>query len=304
MGTHLFLLLVLLFEVAFSTPDGLELWTEPFNDNINEAGHYVVQESIPRITTVTYVKMTINGQIVQKPDCTTGSGILVAISGDFITPKIVTARKLDYDNQQLYNMTLTCRDPHTDRTGSVNVIVQVIPDNRHSPWIALYHNIPGLLYHDGDPAVNENVDIGTLVALVAAKDPLDGDYCSGGVSCRLDNGSPFFRMLEVSPGEYNISTKVEMDHERRRNYELTILCYDIGANRQLVSSLEFTVHVLDENDNPPRMMINTFTETGNVILTESPPSNSATVFMAVTDADGDEVDCYYHEHYSVIIQLP
>ena len=153
----------------------------------------------------------------------------------------------------------------------------------------LYRNTPDVSYHNGHPTVNENVAFGTLVAQVAAIDFDNGS--SGEVGCQLQ--SALFHLDEVFPGEYNLSTHAEIDYEQSTNYTLNITCHDLGEERQLESSLVFTVYVLDENDNAPQIKINSFTETGEITFPHDTPSPRA-VFMAVFDDDDcgqQEVEC-------------
>ena len=127
----------------------------------------------------------------------------------------------------------------------------------HCNWNGSLH-----IYNDNDPAVKENVSPGTFVAEVAAHDFDCGP--SREVDCQLDS----------TPGEYNISTNATIDYEETTNYTLNVTCTDLGFQQHLSSDLEITVFVLDENDNPAVIMVNPFSEGGEITFFECQRYNS------------------------------
>ena len=307
MSLHICLLLFTFLEISLSTPEdggnGLYIDGSPYNCSMVN-GAYQLKESASVMTIFMqfYVKDTNTHEIVSSIDCAIDDE-LFAVNVYFVSSVYVNA-PLDYESEPTHSMTLTCQDSVSNRSASMDIRVQLIPNpppNTHRPRIIVYRNTDGLVYDNGHPTVRENADLGTLVAQVAAK---DFDRGRGGeVECQLE--SPIFRLDKVFPGEYNISTYAEIDYEETTNYTLNLTCHDLGAQR-LESFLEFTVYVRDEDDNAPQIMVNRFTETGEIILPERGSSQAVTVYMAVFDDDEDgqqEVECVVSRNEEVYIYV-
>lgn len=93
--------------------------------------------------------------------------------------------------------------------------------------------------------ISENTTVGTAVLSIIAT---DGDSGSQGeLSFSLSGGSPFY--IDVSSG--SITLKQALDYETVTSYLLTVTATDGDLVSPKSASVNVTVMLRDENDNPP-----------------------------------------------------
>ncbi|XP_064636197.1 protocadherin Fat 1-like isoform X4 [Lineus longissimus] len=158
------------------------------------------------------------------------------------TGVIRIADKLDYETQQLYNITGLARD-HGKPSMSVTcqIIIEVIDVNEN-----MY--APKFPYQVTEGSVKENLPIGSSVMKVTAKDydkaKQDGEVV---YSIRDGTGLGVFTI----DNEGYIKTNEILDRETTPFYWLTVYAQDRAAVPQS-SSIQVYVEVEDENDNIPQ----------------------------------------------------
>lgn len=121
-------------------------------------------------------------------------------------------------------------------TSFTRVKVNILPANLHAP------HFEHLVY---EVKVNENQLAGRLVLTVRAEDADFGDYGTSTYDIFSDQMREFFAIDKVK-GE--ITTKVRLDREERRSYEIPVIATD-GGGRSGFTTVK--VKVGDVNDNAP-----------------------------------------------------
>ena len=135
-----------------------------------------------------------------------------------------------------------------------------------------------------DAEVSELSPVGTTILRLHASDPDHGP--NGQVVYRLAQrpgqraGSPF--AVDNRTGELYLAAA--LDFERRSSYQLTAVAADLGVG-SLPAYARVNVRVLDENDNPPVVLVNALTESGRVEVTENSDVGAFAAYVAVRDAD-------------------
>ena len=80
--------------------------------------------------------------------------------------------------------------------------------------------------------------------------------CCCQVTCELKRADGYFTLEPLArlttSTEYKLVTSIELDRERRDEYQLTIVCRDAGVPAPLSRSRDLTVRVADTNDHAPQ----------------------------------------------------
>jgi len=206
-----------------------------------------IPENSPRATVVVTVKATdpdegLNGKVVYQ---------LSARSHEFIytfsvgreSGEISLTGMLDYEFANIYALSLAASDEGVDGAVTYTTVVIHVDDvNDNAPQLA----INTLSRTTGRSEVKENSPFGTFIAHLSVMDR-DSGY-NGKVSCKLSDVT--FALSHISNTEYKVVTSAAIDRESRDRYEIYVTCVDQGFP-PLESLVNFSVSVLDENDNAP-----------------------------------------------------
>lgn len=130
------------------------------------------------------------------------------------------------------------------QTSLTLVEILIIDINNHNPEINIR-----LLGDSNSATVEENSNVGTLVAYVSVQDK--DSSMNGQVNCTIKNSR--FNLLRISTSEYTVVTTQQLDREANIEYVITVFCEDNGQPRRNKSA-SFIVEVLDKNDNMPIFM--------------------------------------------------
>lgn len=85
----------------------------------------------------------------------------------------------------------------------------------------------------------------------------------------------------------DILLRSKVDYERQRAYVLTVVASDLGTG-SLSSFAKVSVLVVDENDNQPRISLNSLTESGLVAVPENSAAGTLVALLTVEDSDSGE----------------
>ncbi|XP_028312765.1 protocadherin-18-like isoform X1 [Gouania willdenowi] len=155
-------------------------------------------------------------------------------------------RRVDYETVNSYDIDVQAQDMGPNSMPAhCKILVKVVDVNDNKPDISI--NLMSS-QGNGDAAyISEASPLDTFVALVRVED-LDSGL-NGEVECKL-HGQGSFKLQRTYENNYMILTNVSMDREKRSEFSLTVVAEDRGTP-SLSTIKHFTVHVTDENDNPP-----------------------------------------------------
>ncbi|CAJ1052987.1 LOW QUALITY PROTEIN: protocadherin-18a [Xyrichtys novacula] len=156
-------------------------------------------------------------------------------------------RRVDYETVNSYDIDVQAQDMGPNSMPAhCKILVKVVDVNDNKPDISI--NLMSS-QGNGDAAyISEASPLDTFVALVRVED-LDSAL-NGEVDCKL-HGQGYFKLQKTYENNYMILTNVSLDREKRSEFSLTVVAEDKGTP-SLSTVKHFTVHVTDENDNPPR----------------------------------------------------
>ncbi|XP_049576485.1 protocadherin-18a isoform X1 [Syngnathus scovelli] len=154
--------------------------------------------------------------------------------------------RVDYETTNSYDIDVQAQDMGPNSMPAhCKILVKVVDVNDNKPDISI--NIMSS-QGNGDAAyISEAAPLDTFVALVRVED-LDAGL-NGEVECKL-HGQGYFKLQKTYENNYMILTNVSLDREKRSEFSLTVVAEDRGTP-SLSTVKHFTVHVTDENDNPP-----------------------------------------------------
>ncbi|CAG5929118.1 unnamed protein product [Menidia menidia] len=160
---------------------------------------------------------------------------------------LTLVRRVDFETLNSYDIDVQAQDMGPNSMPAhCKILVKVVDVNDNKPDISI--NLMSA-QGNGDAAyISEASPLDTFVALVRVED-LDSDL-NGEVECRL-HGQGYFKLQRTYENNYMILTNVSLDREKRAEFSLTVVAEDKGTP-SLSTVKHFTVHVTDENDNPPR----------------------------------------------------
>ncbi|XP_061135066.1 protocadherin beta-16-like isoform X7 [Syngnathus typhle] len=144
---------------------------------------------------------------------------------------------IDFEQSRNYQINILASD-EGGLTDSCKIIVDVQDLNDNEPKISIMSK---------SNIISENAEINTVVTMINIEDKDSGD--NGNVVCFLNENIPF--TLKTSTNNfYTLVTDSELDRERSREYNITVMCSDEGVP-PLSSSVTLALHISDVNDNAP-----------------------------------------------------
>ncbi|XP_062602216.1 protocadherin Fat 4-like [Saccostrea cucullata] len=251
-----------------------------------------INESSPQDSVVAVLTCT-DADTGPNPGCTTVS----IATGDDSTPKfkvinnqiLTTSTPVDYDimaaDNFLYKLVVIATDTPSvgkQRTGTMTVLVNVLPVNKYDPKI---HGQPI------SQAIPEDTQVGTEVLTVTASDNDAGIH--GELTYQITDGNDddAFFILKTSGKIY---TKRRLDFETRSSYSLTVEVKDGGAR---TSTAVVNITLTNVNDNPPVCSPDHYKKTvgenisiGNTVLNISCLDEEIGTDLRYTITSGDRGD--------------
>ena len=152
---------------------------------------------------------------------------------------VVVKGTLDHETNALHRFDITAKDkgnPQMD--GHCGVEIKVLDVN---------DNVPEIIVTSLTTPIPKDSAIGTVIALISAKDPDSGH--NGKVTLSVSSKSPFKLNPSVS-NHYTLVTNGPLDREKNDRYIVRMSATDSGKP-PLSSEKEIFVELLDVNDNAP-----------------------------------------------------
>uniref|UniRef100_A0A8C6KT83 Protocadherin 18a n=1 Tax=Nothobranchius furzeri TaxID=105023 RepID=A0A8C6KT83_NOTFU len=267
------------------------------NDNspVFEKSSYVI--NLPENSPVGTLLIDLNAT---DADDGTNAKILYSFS-NHVSPKIMETfkinpdsghltliRRLDYEVLNSYDIDVQAQDMGPNSMPAhCKILVKVVDVNDNKPDISIdLMSTQG----NGDAAyISESSLLETFVAFVRVED-LDSGL-NGEVECKL-HSQGFFKLQKKYENNYMILTNVSLDREKRSEFSLTVVAEDHGTP-SLSTVKHFTVHVTDENDNPPRF------EKGRYEIFKS-ENNAPGAYLTSIMATDPDLDANGQVSYSIL----
>ncbi|TRY91306.1 hypothetical protein DNTS_030123 [Danionella cerebrum] len=163
------------------------------------------------------------------------------------TGEIAVKGVIDYEEMKIFEMFLEARDNGAvPLSGQSRVTVYVNDMNDNHPEITI---------RSLKNTVEENIPVGTVIALVGVSDRDTGDNAR--VHLNMNKDLPFI-LNKSSENLYELLVSEVLDREVVTEYEITLVVSDKG-NPPLSDNETITVHLLDVNDNAPQFPQSSYT---------------------------------------------
>ncbi|XP_045203882.2 putative protocadherin beta-18 [Mercenaria mercenaria] len=191
---------------------------------------------------------------------------------DSLSGEVYLGKHLEYVSDKAIKVKIDAVDDGERPLTSQTVVEVTVEDSENNaPVIKI-----NLLSNSQSAETTEYASFGSVVAYVEVTDK-DGDR-NGRVSCEVQNGP--FGLQAVEDKEYKIIVFGDLDRETIDKHSVTIQCHDFGVP-ELTSSANFTVIILDENDNAPKFTDEVYEST----VMENNENGSTIVQVFARDAD-------------------
>ncbi|XP_047411697.1 protocadherin alpha-10-like [Sciurus carolinensis] len=156
-----------------------------------------------------------------------------------MTGEIKVNDYIDFEDRNIYEIHVDVTDKGTPpMVGHCTVLVEVLDENDNSPEVVVTSlALP----------VEENAQVGTVVALISVSDQDSG--ANGQVVCSLTPHIPF-KLVSTFKNYYSLVLDSALDRETISEYELVVTVRD-GGSPSLWATATVSVEVADVNDNAP-----------------------------------------------------
>ncbi|MBN3308520.1 FAT4 protein, partial [Amia calva] len=257
------------------------------NDNAPQFEHALYEiplsENSPKGSVVVTVKAIdsdegLNGEIVYSFATHTSETVKQFFNIHPDTGEITVNGQLDYESSSSFKFDVRATDKGTPAMeGHSSVQVEIIDVNDNPPEIIIT-SLP--------KPVREDASIGTVVALISARDLDSGD--NGKVQLNVPAHLPF-KLKPSFSNHYALVTDSQLDREVYPEYRLEIVASDSGSP-PLIAKKEMIVNILDVNDNPPRFSQSSYT----VYMNENEAPGKILCSVSASDPDlGDNAKISY-----------
>ncbi|CAF4677321.1 unnamed protein product [Rotaria sp. Silwood1] len=212
------------------------------------------------------------------------------LNGTFLlskeTGEIRLGKKLDYEKEKVFRIKIKAQD-NGPQQGSIpafaTVDIDIKDENDNHPLITPTFNddpISGVehLLNSSIIRIRENTPNGTFLGHISISDLDQGD--NGRVSWSLvSNGTITIKEL-LNNEAFLMFTQRIFDREEQSRYEIYLEAHDHGIS-SLSNTLNFTLIILDENDNAPKFDLEYY----SINISERVPINTRLIHFHATDND-------------------
>ncbi|XP_042841390.1 protocadherin alpha-12 isoform X6 [Panthera tigris] len=179
---------------------------------------------------------------------------------------------LDFEENNEYEIQVNAIDKGIpSMAGHCTVLVEVLDLN---------DNTPEVMITSLSPPVREDVQVGTVIALISVSDRDSG--ANGQVTCSLTPHVPF-KLVSTFKNYYSLVLDSALDRESVADYALVVTARD-GGSPSLSATASVSVEVADVNDNAPTFAQAEYT----VFVKENNPPGCHIFTVSARDADAQE----------------
>ncbi|KAM5301570.1 protocadherin gamma-B3 isoform 12-T12 [Glossophaga mutica] len=153
------------------------------------------------------------------------------------TGELSIGRGLDFEEREHYIIGVEAKDGG-HHTAHCKIQIVILDEN---------DNVPEITLDSASKLIQEDVELGTVVALIKTHD-LDSGF-NGETLCQLSGSFPF-KIVQETKNTYRLVTDGALDREQTPEYNITITATDKGKP-PLSSNRSVTLNIADVNDNAP-----------------------------------------------------
>ncbi|XP_012663896.1 protocadherin alpha-10 isoform X3 [Otolemur garnettii] len=180
--------------------------------------------------------------------------------------------KIDFEETKLWKIQIKAIDRgNPPMFGHCTILIEVLDINDNAPELVITSlSLP----------VQEDVPLGTVIALISVTDP--DSSANGQVTCTLTPHVPF-KLVSTFKNYYSLVLDSTLDRESKSDYQLVVTARD-GGSPTLWTTASVSVEVADVNDNAPVFPQPEYT----VFLKENNPPGCHIFIVSAWDADAQE----------------
>ncbi|KAG8579549.1 hypothetical protein GDO81_010938 [Engystomops pustulosus] len=194
------------------------------------------------------------------------------------TGKLYLNKKLDYESQKQYYLSIEGTRASSPPLSDVTVLVVNITDvNDNKPIFSL---------EEYEAEIQEDAVVGDLIVMVSAAD-LDGPG-NNKVNFHIVRGDPLGH-FSIHPERGDLRVLSRLDREKKSKYSLVVRATDNG-DPSLYSEGTVHVHLLDVNDNPPMFLQSNY----SLVLQDGSPAGTSVMTLIATDKDSPKHGPPFH----------
>ena len=190
--------------------------------------------------------------------------------------QLVLLSRLDREQQDFYQLKVVAKDGG-DPSKSGSIVINITVDDTND-------NHPEFDYESYEIDVFEDTEAGTTIATVIAHDADSGLNGEIRYSFTTRTASSYNNVFGIETTSGAIYLKRPLDYEKDTIYHLVVMATDSGPDSQPAHATVI-VRVMDVNDSPPQITINTLTETGEAQISENSKVGSFVAHVSVIDLD-------------------
>ena len=218
----------------------------------------------------------------------------------FLDVRLLLKEKLDREMREEYVLKLIAYDGgQPPKSDSINVTVRVLDSNDNDP----------IFERDSyEVKIVENLPLRTAILKVTATDQDSGVNGQVVYGMSPQTRQAYGDMFGVNNQTGDIFIVGTIDREKADVYQLVVTAEDCGVDSHPVD-MTVTVVVTDQNDNPPKVVVNTLTAIGTDFANVPENSQIGTFVAHVTVSDPDagrngSVNCSLDSRQFNFIQRP
>ena len=208
---------------------------------------------------------------------------------------LVLKEELDREATDFYELKLVAHDGgNPSKSGSIIISITIEDINDNEP------KFTNTTY---EAFIDENIPIGSSVYQVSALDRDVGENGRIKYDFTEETQETYGDKFGIFETTGQIYLKDELDFEYGSTYLLVVTASDQGGPESQPGHATVIVRVKDDNDNPPKITLNTLTNSGIAHVSEGSAPGDAVAQITVADQDGGEngkIECTLtHEKFAL-----
>ena len=215
-----------------------------------------------------------------------------------LTASLVLKQLLNHEEKDFYRLKVIAWDggkPQLSGTLLVDIIVLDVNDN-HPVFSSQFY----------EAKVYENALPGSEVFRMSATDADSGSFGEVSYSLSPQSEQSFGQTFRIDNRTGMVYVRGPLDFEIQQIFQLVIIATDRGPN-SVPTSARLEIHVLDINDNAPKIQLNALTNSGDAEIVENLDIGTFVAYISVSDPDSGangRFECTIDSNYFILENSP